>query len=89
MINEAPMETTQLLSHNVTFICTATGIPLLIITLSSDNDDVIVPSNATVLNYNAIFLKYLSENIVLYIIKYSCLLSCLLCYLLLYLLDLW
>ena len=52
-ITQAPMETTQLLGHNVTFSCTATGIPLPNITWSSDNDDVTIYT--TVLDDSTIF----------------------------------
>jgi len=72
-ITEAPMETTQLLGHNVTFSCTATGIPLPMITWSSDNDDVIVPSNTTELNDNTIFSEISLVSITMEdFVNYTC-----------------
>ena len=43
------METTQLLGGNVTFRCTATGIPRPTIRWSSDIDDMIEPSNTKIM----------------------------------------
>ena len=50
VITEAPMETTQLVGRNVTFRCTAIGIPLPSITWSSDNREVIDSSSETQLD---------------------------------------
>ena len=62
-ITEAPMETTQLLGLNVTFSCTATGIPIPFITWSSDNEDMINANNVTILDDITIFSEILLVNV--------------------------
>ena len=63
VITQAPMETTQLLGGSVMFTCVATGIPLPTITWSSDNLEMIMPSNTTQLNDTTIFSEISINNI--------------------------
>ena len=74
VITKAPMETTQLLGGSVTFRCIATGIPLPTITWrSSDNREMVDPSNETRLDDITIFSEILLVNISMEdFVNYTC-----------------
>ena len=61
-ILQGPVEVTQLLGLDVTFTCNATGIPIPIITWSSDNMADIIPSSFTRVD-NTILSEILVANI--------------------------